>query len=110
MSNRTCGECRFFESKEFICCHSGDEVEAHFIACFEFEPMPEQKPTNHERLAEDSGYMAEVVLEAHESVCPFCAYLNNEKCTVPKDISCFHGVVKWLNAPAESKESEGEDE
>lgn len=55
MENKTCGECRFFESKEFICCSSGDEVAAHFNACYNFEPMPEQRPTTGDKIRQMSN-------------------------------------------------------
>jgi hypothetical protein len=51
---KTCGECRFFESKEFICCRSGDKVAEHLAACFDFEPVTEQKPTNGDKIRQMS--------------------------------------------------------
>jgi hypothetical protein len=53
-TTKTCGECRFFESKEFICCRSGDEVAEHLAACFDFEPVTEQKPTNGDKIRQMS--------------------------------------------------------
>lgn len=94
MKNKTCGECCFFESKEFICCHSGDEVAAHFIACYNFEPMAKPKPTNGDKIRQMTN----------SQLSKFLARISN--CSV-----CFPGNPKgdrkwwydWTFAPAESE-------
>ena len=93
MKNKTCGECRFFESKEFICCHSGDDTEAHFIACLEFEPIP--KPTNGDVIRQMSN---EELAELIDNSCKACA-----KDVTECDTECVNGILAWLNAPAESQ-------
>lgn len=109
VNNKTCGECCFFESKEFICCYSGDETEARFTACLEFEPIP--KPTNGDVIRQMS---------------------NEELATCIDELafrfSSRREFVAWLNAPADcvtengksakqadlccksAKESEGKDD
>ena len=103
MKNKTCGECRFFESKEFICCHSGDDVEAYFIACSDFEPMMEHKPTNGDRIRQMSN--EKLVRFKGARHCTFCAYCDQmtDKCNRPIGGTCAEGILEWLNAPAESE-------
>lgn len=106
--SKTCGECRFFESKEFICCHSGDEVEANYDACYEFEPP---KLTNGDRIWQSGDReRAEFLWKLYNGhICSFCVFLvadDDRKqviCKRPPDKTCTDGVEAWLAAPAESE-------
>lgn len=105
MNNKTCGECSWFSESGNRCkLHNNQYIFSDKSACKDFAQI--QKQTNHDQLAEDKEYTAAVIIAAHGRICPFCAYYVNKKCTASGDKNCFHGVVEWLNTPAES-EGEG---
>lgn len=97
MSNKTCGECKYYITEMFHC-QKHDVMAEAFHTCEDFEP---KVITNGDKLAGDRNYMAAVIIAASGKICHFCAYYVNKKCTAPEDKNCFHGVVNWLNAPAD---------
>lgn len=102
MGNKTCGECRFFESKEFICCSSGDEVAEHFIACYNFEPMAKPKPTNGDKIRQDENHdFAEYFV--YEIGAMFATTLIVDK-TFDTYEEAVEATEDYLNAPAEREE------
>ena len=100
---KTCGECKYFNvddiaaTCEKLCLICNDDNSA----CERFE---QKVITNGDELAEDMEYMAAVIIAAHGTICPFCIYYKNKKCTAPKDKNCFHGVVGWLEQEAKDEE------
>lgn len=94
LNNMTCGECKYHKNMR---CHLPQRsfiIVPEEDACRHFEQKP--KMTNGDNLAGDREYMAAVIIAAHGTICPFCIYNKNKKCTAPKDKNCFHGVVAWL--------------
>lgn len=103
--DKACGECRFFESKEFICCHSGDETEAYFNACSEFEPIP--KPTNGDVIRQMSNEeLAEFLTNPPCFVCSKGDAAGECTDTWRKK-DCKSAILERLNAPAESGVNNG---
>lgn len=97
MKTKTCGECKYYVPYSICPCVGVNNITDH---CERFEP---KVITNGDELAADRAYMAAVIIAAHGTICPFCIYYKNKKCTAPKDKNCFHGVVGWLEQEAEDE-------
>jgi hypothetical protein len=94
MTNKTCGECRYYEHPAGQCskvieynnCHITDK------ACEYFEPKLTNgdviRQMSNEELAQKFGYP--------------CPPKIKKKCR-PFDEECFECWLAWLNAPAESE-------
>lgn len=110
MSNRTCGDCRFFESTDFFCCHWGTEVESDVLACSKFKPIP--RPTNGDVIRQ-GGDRELAEISVYEATMPEGEIIYRSTLIVDKFFltkNCAVAVVEaWLNAPAEA-ESEVTDE
>lgn len=107
MSNKTCGECRYYEHPAGQCAKVIEYNNCHITdkACEYFE----RKPTNGDRVRQMSNRdLAELLDEVN---CFYCPYENkkNGMCNRPDEKTCIDGIEEWLNAPAK-EESEGEDE
>lgn len=101
LNNMTCGECKYHKNMR---CHLPQRsfiIVPEEDACRHFEQKP--KMTNGDKLAGDRECMAAVIIAAHGTICPFCIYYKNKKCTAPKDKNCFHGVVAWLEQEAKDE-------
>ena len=99
MSNKTCSECRYFLHKDTfeVCTHSMTETSMFDKACEHFAP-----PTNGDKIRQ--GGNIELFIYWQKNKCSVCAFNEKKTCS---QLSCWDGMMEWLNAPAES---EGEDE
>ena len=115
MNNKTCGECKSFPGMGYYCpiigrfCDPNNEKPCEF-----FEKPMGRIATNGDRVRQMSN--EELIKFKERAWCFYCAYHVNgggrftENCNKPTGKICADGTKEWLNAPAESEESEGEDE
>ena len=102
MGNRTCGECKYFVTSDYldVCvveCETR-RADSSCDLCDEFKP---KVVTNGDRIRQMSNdELIRFLVELDANACQFC---NHEKCSG----ECESGIKMWLDAPAES---EGEDE
>lgn len=110
MQNKTCGECRFYNSDYNLCLHwRHEDINEHSPICNYFKPL-----TNGDVIRQMSN--DELMKFKERAWCFYCAYHVDgggrfmENCNKPAAKTCADGNKEWLNAPAESKESEVSDE
>lgn len=105
MTNKTCGECQWYDDQHLLCVVGGD-VEPTDCACDSFIPI---KFTNGDKIRQGSD--KELVIYKHEWSCHVCIYHDEKNkgchCRRPNEKTCLDGMIDWLNAPAGS---EGKDE
>lgn len=107
MKNKTCGECKCYDMhggcnklKNTLWIHSTN------IACIKFEA---KNPTNGDRIRQGGDdALIDFADGIRRRMCHYCVYSKDKSC-VDKAGDCWEGVRAWLNAPAESKESEGKE-
>lgn len=107
MKNKTCGECKYLDGERY-CEFLDFEPKPEMGGCANFEP----KPTNGDRIRQGGDYaLAHFKSEHRCDVCAYAAPIDTAPaCRRPEGKICFDGMLAWLNAPAESKESEAKDE
>ena len=105
MTNKTCGECRYYEHPSGQCmkvieynnCHITDK------ACEYFEP---KVITNGDVIRQGGDdALIDFADGIRRRMCHYCAFSKDKSC-VDKTGDCWEGVRAWLNAPAK----EGDDE
>lgn len=103
MRIKTCGECQWYDHHHLLCVIGGDvEPTEKAKDCF-----VSANPTNGDRIRHMSN--EELVRFKGARHCTFCAYCDQktDKCNRPIGGTCAEGILEWINAPAEIKESEG---
>lgn len=92
MKNKTCGECKHFNTQKDKCLYNGrfSMSKSYFDACIYFE---QKSITNGDKLRQ----MSDEELVGFVS-CSACIYAYQD-CA---DKTCTEGRLAWLNAPAES--------
>lgn len=100
MSNKTCGECKYYCNDAAFCSHRGVGWKKKTdMICKEFEPIP--KLTNGDVIRQ--GGNIELFIYWQKSKCSVCAFDGKDTCS--QISSCLDGMMEWLNAPAESEEN-----
>lgn len=97
MENKTCGECRFYNSDYNLCFHwRHEDINEHSPICNYFKPL-----TNGDVIRQ--GGNKRLITFSTEWSCFRCAYHNGIeiKCERPEGKDCFDGMEAWLNAPAD---------
>lgn len=107
MTNKTCGECKYFMDGRCFYGNHPFEVEKDSPYCDDrfFKPAP--KTTNGDKII--AGGMRAVAEFALHHCCNNCIYFDGNNpyrstCGKPDDKTCEDGVEAWLNAPVESEE------
>lgn len=99
MSNKTCGECRYYEHPAGQCskvieynnCHITDK------SCEYFEP---KVITNGDVIRQGGDdALIDFADGIRRRMCHYCVYSKDKSC-VDKTGDCWEGVRAWLNAPA----------
>lgn len=109
MKNKTCWECKYLSGDRY-CNFLDFEPNPETGGCVSFKP----KPTNGDKIRQMSN--DELMKFKERAWCFYCAYHVDgggrftENCNKPAGKTCADGTKEWLNAPAESKEKEVEDE
>ena len=99
MENKTCGECKYFVTSEYldVCVVDGEtRLATTTVPCDAFKP---KVVTNGDKIRQMRNEDLADLLG-----CSCCSERNSDWCS---HISCKQGKLAWLDAPAES---EGEDE
>lgn len=101
MGNKTCGECRFYNSDFNLCLHwRYEDINEHSQICNYFKPNTNGDVIRRMSNAELAEFLSTQV------ICPNCP-ARTEECIGNASKVCKKNWLAWLNAPAES---EGEDE
>jgi hypothetical protein len=102
MTNKTCGECRYFNDDFTLCLHwRYEDITNVSGVCNYFAPL-----TNGDKIRQMSDEELKDVIFGNR--CYYCAFKTEDDCcSRPNSKDCPDGIEAWLNAPAES---EGEDE
>lgn len=96
--NKTCGACKYYLA-EFYHCQKNDVMAEPHNTCEDFEPKEKKVITNGDRIRQMNN---EGLAELIDNSCKACV-----KCVTGCDAECYSGILAWLNAPAESVESNG---
>lgn len=109
MKNKTCGECKDFPGMGHFCpldsrlCNPNNENACEFFAG-KIKGSKRLKKTNGDLII--SGGIIELkkfAVRYRFNPCAFCAFKTDE---ILCKGSCNNGLMKWLNAPAESEGEE----
>lgn len=97
VKNKTCGECRYFEASQEKCLCEGKNYwsKPEFDACTAFTP---KAITNGDKIRQ--GGNIELFIYWQKNKCSVCAFNEKKTCS---QLSCWDGMMEWLNAPAESE-------
>ena len=95
MTNKTCGECKWFSEKGNCCnLHNNRYLWGNDKACKDFDPIP--KPTNGDRII--AGGMSALVEYRQKFIGHVCADRFSKKCN---GATCSDGLLEWLNSENE---------
>lgn len=120
MKNKTCGECKNYNTAMFHCekfdCYAGENE-----CCENFDPVSKPPLTNGDKLRKGSNReLAEIFDDLYNgNKCRYCINNISGNCKFEdkhaeydeggwvEDEDCISGFEAWLNAPAESEVNNG---
>jgi hypothetical protein len=107
MSEKTCGECKYYNDAMFHC-EKFDCMTEDGWSCPGCEEKEKPKPTNGDVIRQGGNdALAHFKSEHRCDICAYAAPLDHAPaCQRPDGKVCYDGMLAWLNAPAK----EGEDE